>query len=928
MPLTPWYRVAVPREDLRRRTPLDAAQFAVHLDQVAAGEAPPEYAEAERFLERTYITEGLRRFAGEALRRLAGERQGANAVLNLTTQFGGGKSHALTLLYHLARLGPGASQLRGVSELLEHAHISEAPKAATAVFVGTSWSAVSGRGGDGEPTRRTPWGEIAWQVAQATGRPELFEAVRAEDEAQVAPGEDVIARFIPPDVPVLILMDETMAYVTKARAVRVGESTLAAQFYEFVRELTGFADGRDRLAVVVSLPKSEEEMSAEDVQDFNRIAHATTRVAEPYLLARDLEVPEIVRRRLFDNVGADDEVRRTARSFARWLADHREQVATWFPIDRAEEAFAASYPFHPVVLSVFERKWQALPSFQRTRGVLRLLAQWVSDAYEDGFQGAHTDPLIALGTAPLDDQFFRAAVLDQLREERLQAAILADVAGDEAHAVRLDAEAPETQRRLRLHQKVATALFFESSGGQARQEATVPELRLAVGEPEMEIGFVESALEALQASSYYLVWEGNRYRFSIRANLNSMVADRRAALDAGAVEEEARTAIRRGFGSRRGVSAPFELTFFPPDTSAVPDLAGLQLVVLDPALGREEQIAFVDAALRDRGSTPRQYKNALLFALPGTTGQLYEGARRALAWRTLADEAPTLELDEEQRRQLAEQTTRAERDLQEAVWRAYHRLAFVGPDGERTEEDLGVLHSSAAESLVALYQARLRQRDELTESLAASRVVQGWPRAFEEWTTRAFRDAVYASPVFPRLARPEALRDTIVRGVREGLFGYAVKRGDEYVQVAFREELGVDDVEFSDGVVLVAQSLAEQLKEAQPTPETPVPVPQPTRPEPAPTGGGTTTPMPLFTGDKVAAISWQGEVPAQKWTTFYTKVLSRLVSDGGLKLRVEFEARPAQGIHAERAGELRQNLRELGMAEDLEVEKPAEEPQT
>jgi predicted AAA+ superfamily ATPase len=264
MALTPWYKNATPREDLRKRAPLDAAQFAVHLDQVFAGDAPPEYSDAERFLARTFITEGLRRFASEGIRRLAGERQGANAVLNLTTQFGGGKTHALTLLYHLTRLGPAASDLIGVRDLLDHARVDAVPEAAAAVFVGTSWSAVSGRGGGGEPLRRTPWGEIAWQLSEQTGRPELFEAVRAEDEAQVAPGEDVIARFIPADHSVLILMDETMAFVTKARAIRVGESTLASQFYEFIRELTGFADGRDRLVVVVSLPKSEEEMSAED----------------------------------------------------------------------------------------------------------------------------------------------------------------------------------------------------------------------------------------------------------------------------------------------------------------------------------------------------------------------------------------------------------------------------------------------------------------------------------------------------------------------------------------------------------------------------------------------------------------------------------------------------------------------------------------
>jgi hypothetical protein len=518
-------------------------------------------------------------------------------------------------------------------------------------------------------------------------------------------------------------------------------------------------------------------------------------------------------------------------------------------------------------------------------------------------------------------------VLDQLGEERLQAAILADMAGGASHAVRLDAESPETLRRLRMHQKVAAALFFESSGGQQRQEATVPELRLAVGEPELDVGYVETALEALQDACYYLGWEGNRYRFSIRPNLNKLLADRRAALDAHDVEEEARAAIRKVFASKQGVAAPFELCPFPEDTSRISDLSALQLVYLDPTRGvGEETREFVRRALDEKGAKARVFKNALIFALPDASGALLEAARRSLAWKTIGDEAYSLELDEEGRRQLSEQQKRADRDLQEAVWRAYHRLAFLGASGDLAEEDLGLLHSSAAESMMALVQARLRQRDELTEGLAPSKVIQNWPKGLEEWSTKAFRDAVYASPVFPRVTRVDALKDTIARGVRDGLVGYAIKRGDEYVRIDFGDELDPADVDFSDDVVLVLEELARQLNEAAPTVDTPVPAPTPTAPTaPAPGDGDITPePVPLFTGKKIAAIRWRGSIPPQKWTTFYTKVLSRLVSDGGLELNVMFEAQPPGGLHAERAEEIRQHLLELGVAEEIEVEEAPE----
>ena len=178
---------------------------------------------------------------------------------------------------------------------------------------------------------------------------------------------------------------------------------------------------------------------------------------------------------------------------------------------------------------MFERKWQGLPRFQQTRGILRLLALWVSRAYQDGFKGGHRDPLIGLGTAPLDDSQFRAAMFEQLGEHRLEAAVTTDICGKkDSHAVRLDNEAVEAIRKARLHRKVATTIFFESNGGMPRAEATIPEIRLAVAEPDIDIGHVETVLEALTDACYYLTVERNRYHFSFKENLNKRYADRRA----------------------------------------------------------------------------------------------------------------------------------------------------------------------------------------------------------------------------------------------------------------------------------------------------------------------------------------------------------------------------------------------------------------
>lgn len=163
--MKPWYKIVTPREDLREGKPLDASEFAVHLDQVREGRAPADYQKPERFFERTYLTKNLTTLAAEVIRRLSGERTETNAVFNLATQFGGGKTHALTLLYHLAKHGPAANKWAGVPQVLARAGVGSVPNAEAAVFVGGEFDSISGRGGkDGTPLRKTPWGEIAFQL--------------------------------------------------------------------------------------------------------------------------------------------------------------------------------------------------------------------------------------------------------------------------------------------------------------------------------------------------------------------------------------------------------------------------------------------------------------------------------------------------------------------------------------------------------------------------------------------------------------------------------------------------------------------------------------------------------------------------------------------------------------------------------------------
>jgi hypothetical protein len=974
MSLKPWYKVVTPREDLREGKPLDAAEFAVHLDQVRDGRAPDDYKVPERFFERTYLTQGLKSFSAEVIRRLSGEKTETSAIFHMITQFGGGKTHGLTLLYHLTKNGPAAEKWSGVRRILEAAGISSIPKAETAVFVGTEFDTIRGRGGDdGTPLRKTPWGEIAFQL----GGEKAFSIVAEHDLQMTAPAGDVIRKFVPKEKPCLILIDELVNFISRNR-----KSGMAGQLYNFIQNLCEQARGVDRVVLCVSIPSMLIEMTSDDIADFERYSKMLERLGKAVILSAEGETSEIIRRRLFEWGGVPDDAKKVASEYSQWIIEHRHQVPQWFPIDQAREAFLATYPFHPMVLSVFERKWQGLPRFQRTRGILRLLALWVSKAYQEGFKGAHRDPLIELGTAPLEDPFFRAATFEQLGEDKLEGPVTTDICGKkDSHAIRLDAEAVDSIKKNRLHRKVSTAIFFESNGGQIHAEATVPEIRLAVAEPEVDIGNVETALEALGTTCYFLSIDKNRYRFSLSPNLNKILADRRASVQPPKIDERLRSEIQTVFSAGSGV----ERIYFPEKSGQIPNRAVLTLVVLSPDQNMQDKktLSLVESMTREYGSSARTFKSGVIWAIPESDSSLRDEARKVLAWEDIRDEEDELRLDDSQKRQLGENLKKSQRDLKECVWRSYKNIGLLNKDNTFRVADWGLVHSSAAENMLTFILNRLRQDGEVEKDISPNVLVKHWPPAFKEWSTKNVRDVFFASPEFPRLLDPETIKDTISRGVAGGIIAYVGKTKDgAYKPFFFGKSLPATEIEISEDMYIITAE--EAKKHIEPPKLTSIVIsPQDARIEPGkkqayvvkgldqhnreiaiddvvwkPTGGsidkngvftagkdegnfvitatvGGITGSVSFTiakegtlparppksiGEGINKLLWNGEVPAQKWMNFYTKVLSKFAGGKGLKITINVEVSPEGGVSKQKIEETKVALRELGLNDEVKGE--------
>ena len=532
-------------------------------------------------------------------------------------------------------------------------------------------------------------------------------------------------------------------------------------------------------------------------------------------MSSDTEVTEIIRRRLFDWGGFSDEMKRTVAAYAEWARDHASELSN-LDGESASDLFTACYPFHPSVLSVFERKWQSLPRFQRTRGVLRLLALWVSWAYRDEHQKASSEPLITLGSAPFDDQTFRDAVFEQLGTDQLSVPVTTDIAGKkESHAKRLDKEATESIRKARLHQKVATAIFMESNGGQSQNkaEATLPEIRAAVGGPDVNLADVETVLEGLSSTCYYLNWDRNRYRFSLSPNLNQILVTSRGAVKPKAIEERIRKTTEDLF--REGPKF-LDRRFFPDRSNDVPDRPQLTLVVLglDHQASEAATKTFIEGIVRECGTSGRTYKSGLLFAVPDSGTAVATAARDVLAWEDINGDDDTVgQLEDSQKRALTESLKRAKADLKESVWRAYRHVFLLNKTNAIKDNDLGQINSSMAPTLPDLIVNTLRKDDEITDKVGSSRLIRFWPPAITEWSTKAVRDAFFASPALPRLIDPDSIKQTIADAVSSKLIGYARREGNRTVLERFGEALSEHEVEISEDIVILKAEDAQKLLE-------------------------------------------------------------------------------------------------------------------
>ena len=913
--MDPWYKIVTPRKEVREGRSFSPDEFAIALEQILAKTAPEDYTDPARFFSRTCFTRALKEHAGMVLRRLSGNTGDTAPVLTLITQFGGGKTHTLTSLYHLANAGPEASKFPGVADLLEAGGMTKAPSARVGVFVGNAWDPAQGR--------ETPWIDLAHQLAGDQGVAALGPAART-----TPPGTDSLAKlFAAAEAPVLLLFDEVLNFVNRHRG-------MAESFHAFLQNLTVAVTGTTWAAAVISLPRSQVEMTDWDQQWQDRITKVVRRVARDLIANDESEISEVVRRRLFEDLGNVRIRKRVAKTYADWCFERTARLpAEWLAVDTAtteakareflRSRFEACYPFHPATLSVFQRKWRALAQFQQTRGALALLAQWISWAAREHFQKARTEPLITLGSAPLDVPEFRAVVLGQLGEARLDVAIDADIAGPMAHSKALDADATGPLREI--HRRVGTAILFESSGGQVDKVAHLPELRFAIGEPEVDTATIDSAANSLEASGFFIRKVGtDGYRIHHQATLKKVVSDRRASLDE---ETEIKPAIRKLVEGEFKPGATLPIVFFPQDSTAVQDSPRLALIVLDPDLewmDSNQVIEHVGHWTKQRGNSPRLYPGSLVWCARKPGRELREKVELWLAWQRVAHEVAEgvlgTEYDRADRSEVHTRVRDAEESAKDEVWASY-RLVALAATGEKHGLkiiDLGAGHASASETLCGRIIATLRAAALLNETVGAGYIERHWPPAFKDaaaWPLTSLRQS-FLNGALTRLIDPDLiLRRQIVEFVAQGDFGLAsgAKNDGGFERLWYAEPIRDEEVAFEMNVFLLTKAKCEELKVSlgdpvQPQPESePDPKPAPD-PEPSP-------------GTQKTTLRLSGTVPAEVWNRLGTKILPKLRSRDDLTVSIDFSVSVGSASAKNLEEELQQILDDLELGNRVRVER-------
>lgn len=830
--MKPWREVSVPHPDVLEGT-FQQSEFAADITAVRDGKATREYQDASAFFQRTFITEGMRLLLTQVAQRLNGK--GGEPVIQLQTAFGGGKTHTMLAVYHLAARNCPLKELSGVPALLDQVGLMDVPKARVVVLDGMA-HAPGQPWAHGEARLQTLWGELAWQL----GGDEGYGLVRDADLSGTSPGKETLRRLLERFAPCIVLVDELVAYI---RQFPDGQPLTGGTYdsnLSFVQALTEAAKLVPTAIVLASLPESEVEAgSSRGVAALKALEKTFGRVQALWKPVAAEEAFEIVRRRLFEPI-RDVEVRdAVCREFAKTYVAEGAKLPSETHEARYYDRLVKAYPIHPEVFDRLYEDWTTLDSFQRTRGVLKLMARVIYRLWKDQNQ----DAMILPGSLPLYDGGARNELVYYL-PAGWDAVLERDIDGERAETTELDLKEPRFGA-VNAARRVARTLFLGSapaSGSTRKGIRGIDRARVLLGciQPGQSASTFSDALNRLCDRLHYLNSSGDkaqdttRFWFDTRANLRREMEDRKGRFDD---RSEVRGKIAKVLNDLAAGSGIFEGKHVFTPNGDVPDDSALRLVFLPPekAYSKQDSRTAFDEVLevvRTNGAKPRYRGNRLVFVAPdqGLLMRLRDCVRTALAWGSIVDDIKTgrLNIDRLQEEQAKKELETAEGVLPRAARECFKWLlcpVMAAPTDRQASVEAFPLNPSGGTYAAEL--ERVCQENEL--------VISTWSPVHLRTKLRElyWKDstvAVRAAAVWedmqkylylPRLKNRAVLEQAIVKGAASrDFFGTAYGRNEDQFE-GFK--LGDANVQLDDTLLLIEPGAAGAYEAIQKKPMPPPP---------------------------------------------------------------------------------------------------------
>jgi len=928
MSLKPWREIIVPHPDVLNGT-FQQSEFAADLTAVHSGRATPEYGEAKAFFERTFITEGMGRLLIQVAQRLNG--RGGEPVIQLQTAFGGGKTHTLLAVYHLASRKCPLGQLTGIPALIDQAGLMDVPQAKVVVLDGTA-HAPGQPWKNGKQPIRTLWGELAWQLGQEEG----FALVKESDAKGTSPGKDILCNLLNRYAPCVVLLDELVVYIRQF----VESQPLSGGTYDsnlsFIQSLTEAAKLVPNAVVLASLPESDNQAGGpRGISALKALEAVFNRVQALWKTVSPVEAFEIVRRRLFEQIRDPKARDGVCRAFADAYIDEGAKVPQETHEARYYDRMVQSYPIHPEVFSQLYEQWTTIDGFQRTRGVLKLMAKAIYRLWQDD----NKDLMILPSSLPLYDGSARNELIYYLGPG-WDPVMDRDIDGEHAETKEIDNKEPRFGA-VQAARRVARTVFLSSAPSSVNPKAGkrgIERARVLLGclQPGQISSLYSDALNRLASQLHYMsssgdkAQESTRYWFDTRANLRREMEERKQRFeDKNEVIGRLSEIIRKLVAGATFFDGSHIFT----PHSDVPDDAALRLVVLPPEqyYSKEEPRFAHDALLecvRNNGTKPRYRGNRLIFLAPdhGALSRLRDCIRVELAWSSIVEDvaAMRLTLDNLQAEQ-AKKELKGATDVLPRVARECFKWLLCpsqeSPTGKPTVEAFLLNTSGAAlgpeiervcldNELVIATWSPIHLRDKLKQLYWKAE--KSYVKATDFW------EDTLRYLYLPRLKDRGVITQAIVKGAgTRDFFGTAYAEHEGKYE-GFK--LGDSNVQFDDTLILIESDAAKAYEAANklaPTPgqTTPEPVPPgPTPPGPIPPGPTPPGPKPAT---KVKSFHGSATVPSAtskiRLVQIADEVINALAADANaeVKVRIEIDATFPNGVQDQTKRSVSENIKTL-----------------